>query len=425
MKMLFMILSVIVTTMDTTICLDSTIAMTSAFDKKHYRWRDASTGDEIDTMRTINFTAAHLGDYTFTCEPYNDSTELHDAMEGANGDFESGYAGFTSDFDPISKGGVPVVNPKWVYSNNYDNGSDYGHYYMITNNAYDIQKSGIFKEIRPHGGNEFLLVDADSEGYAWKVSDLAVVAGKTYEFSYWATIPNTGAELSKPKAKLQFIIQYKDQYGFMSGDIPLLATPHELGTEPGDEKWQWHQKKATWVAPADAVSVTIGVKDLTTSAEGNDFCLDDIVFMPQGEPQSAIVETFKVHVEDCTPEPPVITCIDVIYRKWNDVLVVNNDKDTLMTYQWYQDGTLLEGETLQYLRRSDMAGHSYMVKGLTTKGKTYEACEVMHFEDAPRAATLVEVPTAVSVRRHFVGAHLVIEETIYSDGSREVVKKLQ
>lgn len=408
------------TVVDTTICLDETLVLKSGYERKYYRW--TVDGTEVSTASTISYKGETLGLHKITCEPYNDSIELKDAMAAANGDFENGYTGFRSDFDPISKDGVPVINPKWVYSNNYDNGDQYGHYYMITNNAYDIQKSGIFKDIRPHGGNEFLLVDADSEGYAWQVENLPIVAGKTYEFSYWATIPNTGAELSKPKAKLQFIIIYKDIYGFTI-EQELLPTPHELGTEAGDEKWKWHQKKATWTAPADAQSVTIGVKDLTTSAEGNDFCLDDIVFMPQGEPESAIVETFNVTVVNCDP-----VCENLIYSKWNDVLVVNNDKDSLQTYQWYRDGAPIDGATLQYYKETiagGVAGHAYMVKGTKVDKSTYMTCET-EFDAAPRSATLVDMTKKVTaVRRHSVGAHFVIEETIYEDGSRDVVKQLK
>lgn len=433
MKLLFVLLS-IVSVMDTTICKDSTITMTSTYEKTYYRWSNATTGEEISTNRSILFTPDAIGEYQFTCEPYNDSIELHDAMEGANGDFENDYTGFVSDFLPITKNNVPVINPTAIYSGKYDNGdwdqsskkSGAKGYYMITNNAQTLQSdASIFKPIKPHGGNEFLLVDAFADGYAWKVEDIAVAPGMTYDFSYWTTTPNARAYELQFKAKLQFIITYKDQYGFETED--KLGDPYEVGTEAGNAKWEWHQNKVSWTAPADATTVTIGVKNLTIEADGNDFCLDDIVFMPQGEPQSAIVETFRVVVEDCTPEPePEPECVNLIYTKWNDVLVVNNDQDTLATYQWYRDGILLEGATLQYYRETEgVEGHTYSVKGLTISNKPYEACEVA-FAQADRSQTLVDASKVVmTVRRHYVGTHLEIREMIYEDGSREVIKVLQ
>lgn len=415
------------TVVDTTICQDSTLVLKSGFVRKYYRW--TVDGTEVSTASTISYKGETPGLHKITCEPYNDSTELKDAMAAANGDFEGGYVGFTSDFRPIAKGGTPVINPTAIYGGKYDNGSwdsskksGAKGYYAITNNAQDLQSDkSIFKPIKPHGGNEFLVVDAFADGYAWKVENLTVKPGTTYEFSYWVTTPNAREYELRFKPNLQFIITSKDQYGFESDDP--LGDAYEVGTEAGNAKWEWHQKKELWTVPANVVSVTIGVKNLTSSADGNDFCLDDIVFMPQGEPESAIVETFNVTVVNCDP-----VCENLIYSKWNDVLVVNNDKDSLQTYQWYRDGDPIDGATLQYYKETiagGVAGHTYMVKGTKVDKSTYLACET-EFDAAPRSATLVDMTKKVTaVRRHSVGAHFVIEETIYEDGSRDVVKQLK
>ena len=413
---------------DITVCLGSTIMLESDYEKNYYRW--IVDGTEVSGASSIEYKAETEGLHKITCEPYNDPTELKDAMAAANGDFEGGYVGFTSDFRPITKGGKPVINPIAIYSGKYDNGdwdqssqqSGAKGYYAITNNAQNLQSDkSIFKPIKPHGGEEFLVVDAFADGYAWKVENLTVKTGTTYEFSYWVTTPNARPYELGFKPKLQFIITYKDQYGFETDKN--LGAAYEVGTEDGDEKWKWHQNKELWTVPADVVSVTIGVKNLTKSADGNDFCLDDIVFMPLGEPESAIVETFNVTVVNCDPE-----CENLIYSKWNDVLVVNNDKDSLQTYQWYRDDAPIDGATLQYYKETiagGVAGHKYMVKGTKVDKSKYMTCEIM-FDAAPRSATLVDVTKKVTaVRRHSVGAHFVIEETIYEDGSRDIVKQLK
>lgn len=406
-----------------TLCLGESVTLQSAYDKEHYRWK--VDGQEVGTESYFTFMSDIEGLYHVTCEPYNDSTELNDAMKGANGDFESGYTGFTSDFLPITKNGTPVVNPTSIYSGKYDNGtwSPDGKvgYYMITNNAQTLQSdASIFKPIKPHGGSEFLLVDAYAAGYAWKVENLTVVPGTTYEFSYWATTPNARTYELGFKAELQFIITYKDKYGFFE-EKELLDEPHVLGTEAGDEKWQWHQRKVTWTAPADVVSVTIGVKDLNTSAEGNDFCLDDIVFMPQGQPESAIVERFDITVEECECEGVQQ------YSMWNNVVFVDNYDSLYVDYQWYRDSVAVEGARLQYFHETltDNVEHRYYCIMHDASGVEYYSCEttIAGAEPSRQHPNGDHAGRKVAAkRRYYVGGNFYIDETIYDDGSAEYVK---
>lgn len=330
-----------------------------------------------------------------------------------NGDFESGYSGFQSDpnLSPITKNGVEVLNPYHVYSGNYDNGSNYGHYYMITNNAADIQDgvSCTFAPIVAHGGDEFLLVDASNKGYAWYTTtaqspNLILKKGENYLFSYWVACPNTEPELSRdPKAVLQFIIELN-----VNGKkkTEKLST-YKVGTDsPVDG---WHYQEVRWQCPVDCNDVMIGVMDTVSSTAGNDFCLDDIIFQPitKASKKESMVEHHPVVVKDCEEKCPDVkiilhdtvvcdtmmpikwrgrqydgpkvyrdtirskenaACCDsiiidslvtercgdceyIVYAKWDDVLFVNNGPTGLngkaMTYAWYCDGKLIPDANAQ------------------------------------------------------------------------------
>ena len=51
---------------------------------------------------------------------------------------------------------------------------------------------------------------------------------------------------------------------------------------------------------------------------------------------------------DCPPEEPEPTCNDsVMYRKWKNVIFIDNHDNRYTAYQWYKDGKPMAGETAQ------------------------------------------------------------------------------
>lgn len=61
----------------------------------------------------------------------------------------------------------------------------------------------------------------------------------------------------------------------------------------------------------------------------------------------SIIYTFTLRVIHCErPEEP--QCEEVVFRKWNDVLVVDNHEDRYASYQWYKNGQKVQGATLQH-----------------------------------------------------------------------------
>ncbi|MCQ2342013.1 MAG: hypothetical protein MJZ75_00770 [Paludibacteraceae bacterium] len=68
---------------------------------------------------------------------------------------------------------------------------------------------------------------------------------------------------------------------------------------------------------------------------------------------------------EVAPPPPKPECKDIVYRKWNDLLFVDNGDNLFVNYQWYEDGVLMPGETKQYLYN-----YGVILKG---NGKRYYA----------------------------------------------------
>ena len=101
------------------------------------------------------------------------------------------------------------------------------------------------------------------------------------------------------------------------------------------------------------------------------------------------IDNYIVNVVDCTP--PAEPCTDLIYRKWSDVLFVDNGDSLFVAYQWYRDGQVLEGETKQYYYTAGQSmqgdGHEYHAVAFRADGTEVHSCAYA-FEAFTRSADL-------------------------------------
>jgi len=85
---------------------------------------------------------------------------------------------------------------------------------------------------------------------------------------------------------------------------------------------------------------------------------------------------------------PRPSCDSIVYRKWEDVLFVNNSGNRYVSYQWYRDQTAIAGATKQYYygegQKLQGDGHRYYVVATMANGQTVTSCEEV-FEDFPRS----------------------------------------
>jgi len=91
-----------------------------------------------------------------------------------------------------------------------------------------------------------------------------------------------------------------------------------------------------------------------------------------------------------TPKQPEPQCQDIVYRKWDNMLFVDNGKKEFASYQWYKDNTILNGETNQYLYTADKMqdnGHQYYVVATRNNGEQVKSC-AGYFTDFTRSASV-------------------------------------
>lgn len=113
-------------------------------------------------------------------------------------------------------------------------------------------------------------------------------------------------------------------------------------------------------------------------------------------------------------------CTDgLIFRKWNNVLFVNNGDSSIVAYQWYKNDAKLDGETLQHLytRATPMAGTTDLYHCVVTRkdGTEETLCEFT-FDEFPSSAEASQaVAASVSVRPTRVPAGEAITITKSAD----------
>ncbi|MGN1240587.1 MAG: hypothetical protein ACI4TV_06905 [Paludibacteraceae bacterium] len=323
-----------------------------------------------------------------------------------------------------------------------------------------------FLSIKPHGGNWFALFDASTNGFAWRAAttdnnpDLKIEQGKEYVFSYWVANPNNN---NNPTARLQFYIEYKDaQNNTKSENIGTVYDIKEAKNKG------WVQQTVIWKAPESSDEVAIAVRDLEVSSEGNDFCLDDIIFQATMDVAQTVLhtDTFVIFPQNCCPQPVVETdqleicsnelpytwhnllftaaadsvienydsrdclisrytyCLSVkqgveMYGKWDDVIFVPNTDSLYIAYQWYQDNEAIAGATEQFYYSPNGLSGLYHCVMQTRDGGSEETCPAL-FEDMKRSAE--ENPgdapkQKVAQRTYTVGAHLQIVVSVYNDNT--------
>lgn len=101
-----------------------------------------------------------------------------------------------------------------------------------------------------------------------------------------------------------------------------------------------------------------------------------------------VAVTIKAEV---APPPPKPECKDIVYRKWNDLLFVDNGNEEFVSYQWYKNHNAMTGETRQYLYTQGVVlegdGNIYHVVATRADGSQTISCEG-RFEDFSASAPL-------------------------------------
>ncbi|MCQ2330433.1 MAG: hypothetical protein MJZ55_00415 [Paludibacteraceae bacterium] len=399
-----------------TICIDeqSSITLSAGVTGDHYYWYEGESKTPFSEEKSVTLNTSD-GDHVYKVETFKTILEPgRDLM--ANGGFEEETKGFTSDYNY-------VVNTLTREEIDKQEGTYYLKPGAIQNNLFTITSNPHsqfwrdYKPVTPHGGNYFALFDAGAKGYAWRTNtdinaNLKLMKDSVYGFSFWVTSPNLPQFFNKP-AVLQFVICWKDADGNLQPEVnlgPAYTTKKETAGV-------WEQVTADWKAPIDAEWVQIGVYDKSTDGQGNDFCLDDIMFqkVEMRSTNMAKRDVYTYTGKDCS-------CAGIpMYSKWGDVVFVDNSKGDYVTYQWYLENEIVAGATEQYYRFTpDQLQKEIHVEVVCKDGSILSSCPLMigditkGVEKDPYIAPAKKV---VGRRTYWVGASLRIEQTIYDDGS--------
>lgn len=401
------------------ICLGEKVTLTAPDGGEEYVW---STGENT---QTIDVTPTSVGLTKYTVETYSSTLSVKNNLM-ANGDFEEQFEGepkiFSSDYT------YRGFDPENIYAGN---GKKNG-VYVITSSAKRV--AGSYADVYPHSGDYFALFDADESGRAWYTNStqnpqLKIQKDSFYVFSYWMANVNTSKE-SDPPARLQFQITYGGQTYDLGAQYP--AEEEKL------EDNEWHYREEVYQAKADADNVEISVKDMTThKGVGNDFGLDDIMFQQTTESRMRLAKTdiFHIMTIDCGDLPPSPDeCVDnLVYRKWGDVLVVNNGQlfgglnGHAVSYQWFRNDMPIDGATEQvYYNPQDMSGEFY-VEFVLDNGIKIRTCSYS-FRDMPSSAETFGNGGQRPIERqevYSVTPTLRVVRIIHEDGTTTVTKYLQ
>lgn len=385
-------------------CTTEDVTLEASLEGSRYLWSDGSTNKSITLPALADGEEVKIG-----CQIFSENLSIENNLM-YNGGFEDNPpTGFTSSYNYAG----------WDPASYYSTHGGANNLYAITHDANYFWHD--FAEIEPHCGDYYAIFDAGRSGYAWQAQtadnpNLKITQGEVYAFSYWVAYPNKTAT---PCAKLKFEITY-------DGTTAELS---EYTLSPADN--EWHKAQVNWTAPATSNNITISVRNMTQvqGADGNDFCLDDIVFQkvqgPSGE-MRVRTDSITVRGKSCedpptpdpptpdpptpdppTPDPPtppvVDTCLtDVLYAKWDDVLFVDNHEGRWKTYQWYHNDSILSGETGQYLYQPGQPFEGNYVVLLTDhSGQQWLSCP-LEYAKMPRSADLnpgKPYLTAMPVRR--------------------------
>ena len=98
----------------------------------------------------------------------------------------------------------------------------------------------------------------------------------------------------------------------------------------------------------------------------------------------------------------------IMYRKWEDVLFIDNSSKRFVGYQWFENGKELSGETQQHLYDPNGLPGTYFCRVTTGDGAVFYTCE-LPFEQVTRSRDVSnDQQPAQVIRQYRVSPHVYI-----------------
>lgn len=176
------------------------------------------------------------------------------------------------------------------------------------------------------------------------------------------------------------------------------------------------------VGNPDLIDITIGAKTYEGKISGTDLAFARATELVAGDYSANV--TFGTKGTTCTQTKSfrfTVALGGAVYSKWTDVLFVSNAGNQFVSYQWYENGIAMSGETQQRLYRPKGLPGSYYCQLVTTDGKTVYTCEQTFDQIQPSRSEGAKQTTVI--RKYRVSPHVYIVQT-ETDGIIETKKIL-
>ena len=190
------------------------------------------------------------------------------------------------------------------------------------------------------------------------------VASKTAEFELYSTV----GKKSKDGKEYCLSAMFNGKVYNIIRAVAGGTTPIEKAVQDKDMPYSLTLTEGTY-----AYYVTTGYTQINAPARENSYIQDPPLYGLNNIEWSDLFH-IKV-VNECRN--------DLLYRKWNDVMFVNNGSinnggdSTFVAYQWYKDGKLIEGATNQWYQEENPNENTrteYYCKITDKNGKVIYTC---------------------------------------------------
>ena len=283
-----------------TFCTGTTINLTSTGTNNINRYWTSNNGFYSQDQNPVlsNVTSAMAGTYTVT------GSSLSGINLVSNGDFESQYTGFTTDY---------IKNTTSLQAE--------GTYAVIEDPHSEHSDFSDCLDHTPSGKFQMVVNGATVAGKKIWSESISVIQNTNYQYSYWV-------QSVYPDSPVQFQFSIN---GVDVGPINKTAT---------NRTCEWNQIIYNWNSGTSTTAI-LTLININTIATGNDFSMDDIVF------QQVIPATSSVNVIVTptvgTPTTPSPSFTSIIQGSTNTVYTTSATNATSYTWTVTGAGNTISG----------------------------------------------------------------------------------